>query len=153
MKNIFTLSGIFLLTAIIFQSCQKYEENPLINLHSKCNRVEGSYFLAGYYVNGMDSTAIMNEELASWYGSSFEVHFFASENSKVISGSFCQGDWELVDSKKMLRINISNSSASAVGPFATKEQLDWRITKLTDNHLHLKAEHMGLEYVVQLHEN
>lgn len=152
MKNIVSLLGLFLLTGFIFQSCQKYEDNPLINLRSKSDRVEGSYQLAGYYVNGIDSTQAMNEQMTSWYGSTFEVHFFKSDNSQVISGSFCQGDWELVDQKRMLRINISNSTASAIGPFATKEQLDWRITKLTDNHLHIKTEYQGMEYVVQLQE-
>ena len=122
-------------------------------MHSKTNRLKGGYSLVGYFVNGIDSTQALNNLLITPYNETFGVSFTITDGEKLIMGNGGHGKWEFADHKRILSIDMDNYSYTNPAPFVTREQLDWRITKLTDNHIHLKANYNGNDYVVQLHEN
>lgn len=148
MKRSSILVLLFVFMAGSF-SCKKYEENPLINLKTKTNRIEGEYFIAKYEVNGIDSTYILNSIIPSITIRNKE----GRDNTKRIMGGFVYGTWDFEDHKKQFLINIDERDEYFVGPFVNRAENQWRITKLTDRELHLNASINNISYIVHLHEH
>jgi len=140
---------IFFVILVVIISCKKYEENPLINLKTKTNRIEGTYFIAKYEVNGIDSTSVLNTTIPS-----IVIREKVGRNHvKQILGGFCYGSWAFEDHKKEMQINIDDRIEYYVGPFVNRVENRWRITKLTDRELHLNATINNISYIVHLHEH
>lgn len=140
---------IFFVILVVIISCKKYEENPLINLKTKTTRIEGTYFIAKYEVNGIDSTSVLNTIIPS-----IAIRDKVGRDPiKAIMGGFCYGSWAFEDHKKELLINIDERAQYFVGPFVNRSENRWRITKLTDRELHLNATINNISYIVHLHEH
>ncbi|MEA1874713.1 MAG: hypothetical protein U9N51_09860 [Bacteroidota bacterium] len=117
MKKIISLSTVFVAVMILFSSCGKYEEGPMISLKSKEARVEGTYSMVKAYKNGIEdsdkveyyanTTFVYNEDGTGetqyredsftinndleWEFSDDETKLLQREKS-IISGNW--GEWE-----------------------------------------------------------
>jgi hypothetical protein len=63
MKNKNKLTFLIILLGFItvsIQSCQKYEEGPLISLNSRTERVANTWKIDNYKVNGNDYTSLLS---------------------------------------------------------------------------------------------
>lgn len=149
--------SIYLSLLVIIISCKKYEENPLINLDSKKYRLTAgpySHFVAGYWVDGIDSTSLLNNYLSSVKnGDKCFVSFGEDSQShkKFISSRCIQGEWDFSPNKKELLVKINYNSE--IGPFVVRnKQLNWKINKLTKHQLHLSIDYSGKKYILYLHK-
>lgn len=143
----------FFSVLILGVSCKKYEENPLISLQSKKSRLIGGYNIAGYWVNGNDSTDYMNTQLLLPSNSKCNINFSIADKQQKIMGGTCYGEWDFADNKKKLLIDISDNLTYSIGPFLTRNPLKWEITKLVEGQVHLKVEYQNKNYILQLHQN
>lgn len=90
----------FFSVLILGVSCKKYEENPLISLQSKKSRLVGGYNIVGYWVNGVDSTDYMNNQLLLPSNSKCNINFSIADKQQKIMGGTCYGEWDFADNKK-----------------------------------------------------
>ena len=141
---------LFLFLIIFSAACKKYEENPLINLRSKETRLQGTYHLAGYTINGTDamdslkSTSPLNEFVF------FIDHRTYPSKDPVIGFQYFYGSCEWADHKKSLILYLEHTCFQN-GPLSEKVN-KWSITKLTNNQLHLKMNYQDQEYRVAFYK-
>lgn len=145
---------LFVIMFLNVFSCKKYDENPLVNLRSRQHRMTsgGDYQIASYFINDYDSTEMMKSQLFLTHPYGGYIAFHMVDHKKIISGSTFGGEWDFHENKKYLRINLSNDSMYPIGPFLTKETLDWEITKLTERELHLKVDFKGKRCMIYLYK-
>jgi hypothetical protein len=147
-KNILFILVLFI---ICFAGCKKYEENPSINLTTKEWRLtHQGYQITSYLINGYDSTQALFTQLNINQTPGYDLCFSIEEGQKIIGCSFYGGVWDFIDHKKYLRIDLEDNPPYIIGPFLTKNPLDWRITKLTENELHLTVDYLGKNYILHL---
>ncbi len=132
--------------------CKKYEENPLIVLKSKKQRLIGSYDIYKFTVNGNDSTTAINQQLIISNGTQCSINFSDADNQQRIMGGTCYGNWSFVGHKERLFIDLSDDQTFSIGPFLTRSSLEWNITKLVEGKVHLKVNYNNIDYVLQLHK-
>ena len=102
-KTIITLtliSAIFLIPAT--QSCQKYEEGPMVSLRSKTERVANTWAVDNYKINGKDYTSLLTN-----YIETYSMKGAYNYTWGIIHGS---GSW--IFQKNFEEIKVTNSDSS-----------------------------------------
>lgn len=145
----FLLGFLFIISNM---GCKKYEENPLIVLKSKKQRLLGSYDIYKFTVNGNDSTTAINQQLIILNGTQCSIDFNDGDNQQRIMGGTCYGNWSFVNKKEQLLVDLSDDQTFSIGPFLTRSSLEWTITKLVEGQVHLKVNYNNSDYVLQLHK-
>jgi len=129
MQNINKASIFITLVVIIFLgSCQKYEDGPCISFRSAYESMYGTYQIASYSVNGVDSLTLYKVSLTSrFYFYDDEVN---SVNILEISGkrndgktTFMMCRWGLADKARIFKIgrSLGISNCIGTGPLGDKK--------------------------------
>lgn len=92
----------------IFTACKKYEDGPFISLRSKMSRVENTWRVESYTVNGVDSTAtLININYTETYEKS-GAFSYASTAGKS------SGSWDfLLEKNDILRSGVLGQGATS----------------------------------------
>lgn len=116
MKTKFTLTiMLFMLgcIAIINQGCKKYEDGPLLSLHSRAERVANTWRIDNYKINGNDYTSLLAGYTES-YSKDGNYSYSWGNNAGT-------GTWTFQNKDEEVRI-IGNSNQSNVTLFILKLQ-------------------------------
>jgi len=133
MKKIISLSTMFLAVMILFSSCGKYDEGPMVSLRSKEARVEGTYEITDILKNGQT-----DEDQIEW-ASSVQTTF-EKDGTGEMSFTYSWGgasytesedlEWMFNDDETKLLIRTKDEDESTYG--------DWEestIIRLTDTEI------------------
>ena len=164
MINRNTTSFILVFLLLVFFGCKrKYEEGPLISLGTKCARLQNSWRLEYFNIDGVDSTDAIYESLGIT-DNKFVANFFVDGsdqncfgngaitvyiNSSTNHSNGLSGLYNLTKGGKYLNMLIidvdgtSNLSYTPVGPFFTKHIAAYRIKRLTSKDLWLDITYNG----------
>jgi hypothetical protein len=140
----------FYLIAILIAGCKKYEENPLINLKNKETRLQGTYYLGGYTINGADAMDSLKSTTPLSKFVFFIDHRTYPSKDPVIGFQYFNGSCEWADHKKSLILYLTKT-CFINGPLSESGK-KWTITKLTDHQLHLKINYQDQEYAVAFYK-
>lgn len=163
---------IFLLIAAIavLSGCKKYDEGPLVSLHSKKSRIEGTWKMTRFDIGGQSAfnTAKFNKVCGNvsceattqrsyeWiFDKNGYVTVKLTENRKDPFANNCQcdwtytvasytatGKWELIDRKNKLKLDV----------YATQIyfNMEMDIYQLKNNHIKLKCLQGSQFYEIEL---
>ena len=164
MINRNTTSFILVFLLLVFFGCKrKYEEGPLISLGTKCARLQNSWRLEYFNIDGVDSTDAIYQSLGitdnkfvaklyvdAYYGT---CHNYGATtvtiNSSTNGSTSLFGIYELSKDGRwlyMLIIDVDGAPGlkySSVGPFFTKGYVSYRIKRLTSKDLWLDVTYQG----------
>ncbi len=133
MKKIISLSTVFVAVMILFASCGKYEEGPLVSLRSKEARVAGTYQVVDVLKNGQqDETAL---ELSSMVQVTFEKDGIGEMSYTYTWGgaSYTESEsleWMFNDDETDLMVRYKGEDESEWGDWETI-----KIIRLTDTEI------------------
>jgi hypothetical protein len=143
------IAFVFILTA----SCKKYPDGPLLNIYSKASRIDGTWDVEYFSINGYDSTAYLKS--VGFYGrykfsnkkdglELFAMYSAANIYTKV-------GYWKFQNKKKDLYIHFDVYSGLpnvSLGPYGANDVV-WEIRRLKTHELWLKTVYEGREFYVK----
>ena len=144
---------ILAISASILNGC-KYEDGPWVSLRSAKNRLYGTYTLATYTVNGVDSLSLFNDSLdlhiKIYHEDVNDVERFDIYGYRR-DGQFCMLNckWELTDRNTILNI-ITAIGAIGTGPIGTLKNPKWNILRLANKDLKMKTNYNNKEYLIEL---
>lgn len=101
---------IFLITfgLIFLTACKKYDDGPFISFRSKISRLENTWRVESYTVNGVDSTAVLT---GINYTETYEKSGAFSYSSTVGKSS---GSWDfLLEKNDILRSGVLGQGATS----------------------------------------
>lgn len=98
------LTLIILLTVFMLQSCQKYEDGPMISLRSRTERVSNQWVVDNYKINGADYTSLLTS-----YNETFTKNGAYTYSWSLFDGS---GTWKFQNKDKEILLTGSDSQAS-----------------------------------------
>jgi hypothetical protein len=105
MKKLFYITLILAATALVFNSCSKYDEGPAISLLSKTARITGEWELDKVYYDGeeqeMSEDDALEMELLKDGTGTIKAPFFGTTLE-------IEMEWEFDDTKEYLRTRIKN---------------------------------------------
>jgi hypothetical protein len=133
MKKIVSLSTLFLGVMILFSSCGKYEEGPMISLKSKEARVAGTYQVVEVLKNGVEDEDSF--EIASTIEITFEKDGTGEMSFSYTWGgvSYTESDnleWMFNDDETKLMVRTKDEDDTTWG--------DWEestLIRLTDTEI------------------
>jgi hypothetical protein len=149
-KNISLLFTAFIF--ILNTGCKKFPDGPLIDFHSKKDRIAGVWDVEYFSINGYDSTSYLKNQLFyGMYSLSPEEKYeepVASYDENTGFGAI--GYWNLQGNKKNLDISFTYSPTKPqkIGPYRA-ESVTWEIRRLKERELWLKTIYEGKEYFVK----
>lgn len=129
--------------------CKKYKDNPLINLSGKEARLQGTYYLAAYKIEGVDLTHSIKLD------SSLTIDKFnfiigkdtRSNFSPLIGGPYLSGRCVWMDHKRNLTFFLQKTCFKE-GPLSEYASQEYKILKLTDHQLVLEIIYHGEKYEI-----
>lgn len=134
-------SALFLTLLFINFSCKKYEEGPSVSLRSAESRLEGTWVLDRYYVNGQDETdSLMISDYKETFNKddSFRRSFVDYNGDTTIQ----EATWEFAENKKVINLLIPYNNSISIIAFD--------ILRLKNKELWYKMELNGDIYEYQL---
>jgi hypothetical protein len=154
MKKIFR-NIILLLVAsalILTGSCKKYPDGPLLSLRTKAHRIEGTWDVEYFSINGYDSTSYLkSKRFYAMYSFDNTNHnhdcFYQATNYDY----HLYGIWKLEHNKENLSVffSLSNQFKDHLGPYRAERAI-WGIRRLTEEEMWLKNTYTdGREYFVK----
>jgi hypothetical protein len=95
-------------TLFMFTACKKYEDGPFISLRSKMSRVENTWRVESYTVNGVDSTAtLVNINYTETYEKSGAFSYASTTGHSM-------GSWDfLLEKNDILRSGVLGQGATS----------------------------------------
>lgn len=132
MKKIVSLSTMFIALMILFSSCGKYEEGPMISIQSKEARVAGTYTLVQAYKNGLENPDKVEfyENTTYLYNEDGTGEKQYKESSIIVTTEF---EWEFSDDESKL---LKREKSLISGNF--EEWKEFVIIRLTDTEMWLQ---------------
>jgi len=141
MKNIFGLAVLISLTSILGVGCLKYEDGPWLSFRGKKNRVANSWVYHMVQRNGLNITDGNGYGSVNYSSSRLgfnEEDRFSIETFYIDSlgtnPTTLDGDWELVDKKRVLKLIFDDTSIP---------DRELRITRLFHDELWFEEEFPG----------
>lgn len=141
---------LLLFLASVLTTCKKYPEGPAFSLWSKTWRLEGSWDVEAFLIDGMDSTSQLT---CTKYG------IYNQEGNRNVRSSGCIGssntdsDWHFENHRNNLLISVDFLNSSAKTPFPKTKPLSsyisWEIQRLTRKELWLKKNYNNKEYYIK----
>ncbi len=107
MKNIARFAVLFIFSGLMIigtQSCQKYDEGPLISLSSRTSRVANNWKVDNYKVNDVDYTSLVAD-----YKETFTTDKNYSFTWGLLGGT---GKWDFANNYAEVRITGTDNLAS-----------------------------------------
>ncbi len=121
MKKITKLATLILFAGLVMsglQSCNKYEDGPLISLTSRTERVANTWRVDNYKVNDTDYTSLFSD-----YTETFTKGGDYSYSWGIISGS---GVWTFQNSDKEIQLaGINNQNSHILVILKLEEKAFW----------------------------
>src|ERR1035437_697233 len=138
--------SFFILLAIVFSiGCKKYPDGPLISFQSKLKRVQGTWNVVYFSVNGYDSTSYLQAQ--PYYGSynltskegdmnNIDFYFQSKDPTWMPTPNYnWVGKCKFVNNKKSLYFDLRDYTVQgSCGPFRA-QQATWDIMRLTKDDL------------------
>jgi hypothetical protein len=143
--------GILALVCIglVFSSCKKYADGPLISLRSAENRITGNFELHKFYIDGTSENLLWSDSICSTR-INFNPgtgKFDVAHNLGILTGSF-----KLIESNKNLSMFDLKETDEypGYGPFKALAVSNWTILKLTNNETWIETDFEKKHYKVEL---
>ena len=109
-----------LIASASLSSCKKYDEGPAFSLRSRTARVENTWKVASYTINGVDFTSTLTSVN---YTEAYDKEGNYSYNSSVGTGS---GKWEFQSNDEQIkRSGVSGQSTLSLFILKLKEREFW----------------------------
>ena len=141
---------------IVTASCKKYPDGPLLNIYPKASRVEATWDVEYFSINGFDSTTyLINQSFYGFYEFSVKTEvekMIAVYAAKYNSSFFKIGYWEFKNKKNDLHVHFDNNpgiAPASLGPYGAND-ITWEIRRLKINQLWLKTNYQGREFYLKL---
>lgn len=101
--------------AIVCSSCRKYEDGPGISLLPRKTRVENSWYVEKYLVNGVDSTTAYTQFWAGeFYDSDGSYHTTISRSTGVSMPAQVYGTWEFQNHHREIKRTLDNGKSDVI---------------------------------------
>ena len=139
-------------------TCNKYEDGPFISLRSAKKRVIGEYELEKYFVDGADSSSVI-QSLINDYGYTYHFGDYFDRNTSI--ATYCNnndsckrffGSWYFIDSAKKMRIYGNPGASGWTFPFQTYEKKEWQILRLKRKEMWIAADIDGKNYELRFNK-
>jgi hypothetical protein len=107
MKNLFrtVVFALFLGSAMtLIQSCQKYEDGPMISLRSRTARISNQWKVDNYKINGTDYTSMVSS-----YTETFSKSGAYSYSWTILNG---EGTWVFQNNDKEVKLTGNGDHTS-----------------------------------------
>jgi hypothetical protein len=107
MKNLFRTAVFTLILGsamTVVQSCQKYEDGPMISLRSRTERISNQWKVENYKINGTDYTS-----LVSSYTETFSKSGAYSYSWTLLNG---EGTWDFQNNDKEVKLTGNGDHTS-----------------------------------------
>lgn len=157
MKKIIIIIG---LSAILFNSCKKYEDGPLISFRSPTNRLLGKWEVESVSINGVDNTSVYIDSCGCRFSFHSEKHtpiyfaLFDCNDAYSYAGSFHFVDYEYIDIFTSAKCNtdtcIYNDTIPIFGPFRTMISSNWDVKKLSNKNMWIENNNDGFTYLFKM---
>ena len=124
---------LFVFLASILSTCKKYPEGPFISFRAKEKRLLGSWKVAKYLVDGIDSTTAKYPNLSS------STCYFGFSHAAQYAGDSCDsvdGSWSFDNKRTHLQLWAPSGPK---GSIFLSETISWEILKLSNKEMHLKT--------------
>lgn len=125
MKTKIILPAIAIIV-ITLTACRKYDDGPGVSLLPRKNRVENSWFVEKYLVNGIDSTAVYARYMAGEfydtdgnYRTMYAIHEWGATPAEVY------GTWEFQNRDREIKRTLKNGSTSVIEITRLKNNSFW----------------------------
>jgi hypothetical protein len=129
---------------LVFFSCKKYPDGPLLTLRTKTARITGEWKIDKYIVNNVDSVSIN-----SGFYSSLMDFTCDKSNGQITSGTYYTGKWYFEEHKNKIRFDINPNTSLHPGIFGYVNQT-WEIRRLTNKEFWLSLNYYSLNYEIKL---
>jgi len=147
------LLTLFALSLLLINSCKKYEDGPLLSLHTKKHRIMGTWDVEYFSINNFDSTSYLKGQ--PFYG----MYSFGKGDLWGNPGpagyqsetSYLSGNWRFEEKKEAIHITFNSYLSSdnrRVGPYRADDVI-WDIRRLTEKELWLATSFNGKDYLVK----
>lgn len=125
MKTLKYIAFAFILGAITFSACNKYEDGPKLSLRTKKARLAGDWLIESYTSKGIDSTA----SFLAYLGANFKFIIEKDGKYSIQGNSTDAGTWKLGEDKDdvMFLSNVAGAKEDS-----------YRILRLKNKELWLK---------------
>jgi hypothetical protein len=121
MKNKKKLAGLIIFSGLIMfsiQSCKKYSDGPLVDFHSRTERVANTWKVDNYKINGNDFTSLVSSYTETYTkGGDYSFHW------GILDGT---GKWAFQNNDAEIRITgIDNQSSETLYILKLEEKQFW----------------------------
>ena len=113
MKKIINFFLLFVISSLLFSSCKKYEDGPLLSFSKPENRIRGIWELSSVYKNGHKTFTESPSEVETPDGT-WELYKSRTVLISYYSGLSCfksDGSWSFKDDKEKLEITFTTRYA------------------------------------------
>lgn len=147
-----SLAVVVVCTVCFITGC-KYEDGPSISFRSACKRVEGSYTIDKFEVNGNDSLGVFIARNCNGKVDFFDI----SKINGNLSVYDCQysGTYDLRDGNKKIAISFDGGIANGqmgIEPWEKGIIHTWDITELKDKSMTFETTYNGNQVKIRLVE-
>jgi hypothetical protein len=107
MKNKMKLTAIIIISGLMLfgiQSCKKYEDGPMIDFHTRAERVANKWKVDNYKVNGTDYTSLFSD-----YTETYTKAGAYSYQWGILSGT---GTWAFQNNDKEIKLTGTTNQNS-----------------------------------------
>ena len=140
--------------------CRKYDDNPLIDIGSVQNRIEGVWDVQYIFVNGVDSTIPLKNDTC-YRKLKFLSPNESLSNTNLVSSNQnytrCDiyGHYAFVNNKNDLSISFDGCGFQTIGFFGFQNRIsiEWKINKLTSDQLWLERTSGGINCWIHFTKN
>lgn len=145
----------FLLVIVLYAGCKKYPDGPAISLRSKEARIQGTWDVEYFSIDGNDSTNFLKSQ--PFFGkykisgeSEGDNKLFVYINTLSTSPPNYNGAgfWMFLNNRESLYIHFNNYSGPAIGAYRA-EDIVWEIRRLKSKELWLKTTYKGKENFIK----
>jgi hypothetical protein len=139
MKKLILIIGLI---SVLFNSCKKYEDGPLISLRSPLNRLLGEWEVYYFEIDGLDNTLNYQNDCKCNFRFHSEKHdaiYFSFLNCKdnyTVGGRFNLNNESLtIESGNAYNANNLTDSLNFIGPIKTWNTVVYDVKRLKNKDL------------------
>ncbi len=138
---------VLIIITTILESCKKFPDGPCISFRSVIKRIEGTYKVDKFFINGADSTTEFNTKLGceiefsktttSYNPGGYYVYLINCNNGKSYTG-----DWAYAEHNSNFYIGfiVDSTMQNGIGPFGYgRTDAGIKILRLTDKEFNFEA--------------
>lgn len=159
MKKTISIFIISTLLVILFNSCKKYDEGPLISFRSKAKRLYGSWDISKAMVNDIDSTILFSsytDATVNLINDEHSIYVVLSDNKiNPKPQQYLTGIWIWESNKNNINFRFDNPTDNELnrlyfGPLQAGMDYSWEIKRLTNNEFFIETIYQNDNYRIEL---